>query len=180
VDFFDLANQPTVATQLRILQCPAAAADRVVDASHSDGAFIHGGQGACIDYGPVLGIDPDLAASGLIDAVGSNEGALPEDRMIRVTEITDGTSCTLLVAEDAGRPQGWQAGRYVPGAFSYGGPWASSANAVTISGSSADGSTVPGPCPISCTNDQQPYSFHPGGAATSCSPTAPCISSRPA
>jgi prepilin-type processing-associated H-X9-DG protein len=68
------------------------------------------------------------------------------------------------VAEDAGRPQLWRAGRSVPGTFSYGGPWASSANSVLISGASPDGATVPGPCAINCTNDRQPYSFHPGGA----------------
>jgi prepilin-type processing-associated H-X9-DG protein len=52
----------------------------------------------------------------------------------------------------------------VPGPFSYGGPWASSASPVAIAGASADGATVPGPCALNCTNDQQPYSFHPGGA----------------
>ena len=33
-----------------------------------------------------------------------------------------------------------------------------------ILGSSADGASVPGPCGINCTNDRQPYGFHPGGA----------------
>ena len=33
-----------------------------------------------------------------------------------------------------------------------------------IRGASADGSQVPGPCAINCTNDRQPYGFHAGGA----------------
>jgi prepilin-type N-terminal cleavage/methylation domain-containing protein len=168
VDFFDPANQPAVATQLKVLQCPAAEPDRVVDASHRGGAFASGGRGACTDYGPVQGVAPDLAVLGLIGAAASYDGALPQNVMTRVTDITDGTSTTLLVAEDAGRPQLWQAGRPVPDGFAFGGPWASNANPVLIRGSSADGVTVHGPCGINCTNDRQPYSFHPGGCQFVC------------
>jgi prepilin-type processing-associated H-X9-DG protein/prepilin-type N-terminal cleavage/methylation domain-containing protein len=164
VDFFDPANQPAVTTQLKVLQCPAAQPNRVVDAIHPGGAFGNGGQGACTDYSPVAGVDPFLADLGLIDRVGNYQGALPQNGMIRLTDITDGTSNTLLVAEDAGRPQLWRGGRYVPGRFSRGGPWASIANPVEITGASSDGAKVPGPCAINCTNEQQPYSFHPGGA----------------
>jgi prepilin-type processing-associated H-X9-DG protein len=164
VDFFSPANQPAVVTQLQVLQCLSAQANRVVDASHSDGAFGSGGRGACTDYGPVAGVSPALAAWGLIDLPASYEGALPVNQMTRLTAISDGLSNTLLVAEDAGRPERWQAGRYVPGSFAAGGPWASSANAVVITGASADGSVLPGPCGINCTNNRQPYSFHAGGA----------------
>jgi prepilin-type processing-associated H-X9-DG protein len=164
VDFFNLANQPTVATQLKILQCPSAQANRVVDASHSDGAFENGGAGACSDYGPVARVSPALVAWGLIDPASSYEGALPVNRMTRLTAISDGLSNTLLAAEDAGRPQRWQAGRYVPGSFAAGGPWASSANPVVIMGVSSDGTILPGSCALNCTNDRQPYSFHAGGA----------------
>ena len=164
VDFFDRANQPAVATQLKVLQCPAAEPDRVVDAGHRGGAFANGGRGACTDYGPVQGVGPGLTVLGLIDLAANYDGALPENIMTRLADITDGTSNTLLVAEDTGRPQLWQAGRPVPEAFAFGGPWASNANAVVIRGSSADGGTVHGPCGINCTNDRQPYSFHPGGA----------------
>ncbi len=110
VDFFDLANQPTVAAQLKVLQCPSAQANRFVLMEHSDGAFVNGGQGACIDYGPVQGVGPGLALLGLIDPAENYQGALPVNGMTRVLDIRDGTSYTLLVSEDAGRPQLWQAG----------------------------------------------------------------------
>jgi prepilin-type processing-associated H-X9-DG protein len=158
------SNQPTVATPLKILQCPSAEANHFVLMEHPDGAFSKGGQGACIDYGPVEGIGPGLVLLGLIDLVGDYRGALPINQMSRLAQISDGTSNTLLVAEDAGRPKLWQSGHVVPCVFSFGGPWASSANAVTIRGASADGSQVPGSCGINCTNNQQPYSFHAGGA----------------
>ena len=34
---------------------------------------------------------------------------------------------------------------------------------IFFQGSTPDGATKPGPCAINCTNDQEPYSFHPAG-----------------
>jgi prepilin-type N-terminal cleavage/methylation domain-containing protein/prepilin-type processing-associated H-X9-DG protein len=163
VDFFDPANQPAVATPVKGLQCPAAEPDRVVRAGWGDGAFTGAAEGACIDYGPVSSVGAGLAALGLIDPAANYQGALPVNAMVRVADIADGTSSTLLVAEDAGRPGLWRAGRPVPGLFAYGGPWASAVNPVVVLGSTADGAASPGPCAINCTNGRQPYSFHPGG-----------------
>src|SRR5262249_44149701 len=103
-------------------------------------------------------------ALGLIAPAVNYQGALPVNAMVRLGWITDGTSSRLLVAEDAGQPQLWLAGRSMPGFFAYGGPWASAVNPVVIVGSSADGTAVPGPCALNCTNNRQPYSFHRGGA----------------
>jgi prepilin-type processing-associated H-X9-DG protein len=164
VDFFDPANQPAVAVQLKVLQCPSAQDNRLVTAADGAGAFGRGGEGACADYGTVEGADPYLAELGPIDPAGDYQGVLPVNVLTRLTDITDGTSNTLLIAEDAGRPQLWRAGRPVAGPFALGGPWASSANPVLVAGASADGATEPGPCAINCTNDRQIYSFHPGGA----------------
>jgi prepilin-type N-terminal cleavage/methylation domain-containing protein/prepilin-type processing-associated H-X9-DG protein len=163
VSSFDPPNWPAVAVQLKALQCPAAEPNRVVTAEHPGEGFEEGGEGACADYGPVLGVYRGLADLGLIDRAADYRGALAVNSMCRVADITDGMSNTLLVAEDAGRPQLWRAGRPVPGAFSDGGPWASSLNAVLIAGASADGAATPGPCALNCTNDRQPYGFHPGG-----------------
>jgi prepilin-type N-terminal cleavage/methylation domain-containing protein/prepilin-type processing-associated H-X9-DG protein len=163
VDFFGPANQPAVAAQLKVLQCPAAGAGRVVKDGQGDGGFTDGREGACTDYSPVAGVSAGLAALGLIDPAANYQGALPVNAMVRPAEITDGTSSTLLVAEDAGRPRLWRAGRPAAGLFAYGGPWASAVNPVVILGSSADGAAVPGPCALNCTNNRQPYGFHPGG-----------------
>src|SRR5262249_40994052 len=81
-----------------------------------------------------------------------------------LADIVDGTSQTILIAEAAGRPKRWQAGRYVPGRFSAGGPWACGVNRIEVWGSTPNGAGHPGPCAINCSNDQEVYSFHPGGA----------------
>ena len=69
-------------------------------------------------------MDSVLAERGWIDPARNYEGVLTQNRMVRVTEITDGTTNTLLMAEAAGRPKLWRAGRLVPGAYSDGAAWA--------------------------------------------------------
>src|SRR5262249_59422247 len=98
VDFFDPANQPAVATPLKLLQCPAAAADRVVAAGQGDGAFTNGRQGACTDYSPVAGVSPGLTALGLIAPAGNYEGALPANPLTRIADTTDGPPNNHAVA----------------------------------------------------------------------------------
>ncbi len=157
------ANQPTVATQLRILQCPSAERDRLVTEAEFPAAWSGGRKGACSDYNGIRGMDSSLAERGWIDPVGNYEGALTQNRMVRVTDITDGTSNTILVAEDAGRPKVWRAGRLVPGVYSDGAAWAAP-GLLQGRGSTPDGVVQPGPCAINCTNQREVYSFHPGGA----------------
>jgi prepilin-type N-terminal cleavage/methylation domain-containing protein/prepilin-type processing-associated H-X9-DG protein len=159
------ANQPTVATHLRILQCPSAEPDRLVTEAEFPGTWSGGRKGACSDYNGIREMDEVLARPpyGLIDQVGNYEGALTQNRMVRVTDITDGTSNTLLMAEAAGRPKLWRAGRLVPGVYSDGAAWAAPGLLHGL-GSTPDGAVQPGPCAINCTNEREVYSFHPGGA----------------
>src|SRR5262249_11203117 len=119
---------------------------------------------ACIDYAPIREVDRTLVDLGLIDRVGDYRGAMPLNGMRRLADITDGTSQTILVAEDAGASEAWRVGRLVPDAWVPGGGWAGDRNRLVLMGATPDSGTRPGPCAVNCTNELEVYSFHPGGA----------------
>jgi prepilin-type processing-associated H-X9-DG protein len=162
VPYYHPANQPAAATQLRILQCPAAEANRA-ETQAEQPAWPADGRGACTDYAPIS-LNPILADRGLIDPVEIAEGALPLNGTVRLTDITDGRSSTLLLVESAGRPRRWEMGQPVPDAVALGGPWSSPANALAIRGFTNAGGSDAAPCALNCTNDGEVYGFHTGGA----------------
>lgn len=139
--------------------------------------------GSVTDYANVGGIGTQLNATlptmhRLGDPV--NCGVL-KTTSVRLSEVIDGLSNTILVAECAGRPELFQNGKRVPdGAtpktwsgtssvnrpFPTGGVWASHLKGFLIDGAQPDGNTAirPGSCSINCSNDNEVYSFHVGGA----------------
>jgi prepilin-type N-terminal cleavage/methylation domain-containing protein/prepilin-type processing-associated H-X9-DG protein len=158
----DPANQPVVSTQLKILQCPSAEPDRVMTFD----AYSYGGRGACTDYAPTEAVDSVLARMGLIDTVANYHGVLSLNAMTRLRDITDGTSNTVLLVEDAGRPRQWRMGHAGPDQTIYGCPWVGYSNPIVVGGAAPNGVSRPGPCALNCSNDQEIYSFHAGGANT--------------
>jgi prepilin-type N-terminal cleavage/methylation domain-containing protein/prepilin-type processing-associated H-X9-DG protein len=94
-------------------------------------------------------------------------GVLGRDVSRRVTDVADGTSNTLILAEDAGREELWQMGTIVPNR-SVVGSWGNPGNTITLIGFNPVTRTAPGPCGINCQNDSEIYSFHPGGANVLC------------
>jgi prepilin-type N-terminal cleavage/methylation domain-containing protein/prepilin-type processing-associated H-X9-DG protein len=116
------------------------------------------------DYAPLLGVNPVLADQGWVDTVGNYQGAMPTNLMTRLNEFRDGTSSTILVAEDAGRNRLWLRGHEGDQTNIGGGPWDSFYNAIEIQGSTFDGISRPGQCALNCTNAGEVYSFHPTGA----------------
>src|SRR6516165_6722653 len=156
---YEPGNQPVASVQLPIMQCPSAESNRFsIHGQYS------GRKGACTDYAPTLNVDPVLAEMGLIDRVGDYRGVLALNYMTRQADITDGTSHTILLTEDAGRPRQWRAGSAGPDNAVSGCPWVGGGNAITVQGSSTDGASRFGPCALNCTNNHEVYSFHPSGA----------------
>lgn len=80
--------------------------------------------------------------------------------------IRDGLSQTFLLEEDAGRPELWRMGRLADG-NSTNGAWADPEFEIALDGadrSYVGGGQKLGTCVINCTNDNEVYSFHRGGA----------------
>jgi prepilin-type processing-associated H-X9-DG protein/prepilin-type N-terminal cleavage/methylation domain-containing protein len=162
VSWFHPDNQSAVTTRLKVSQCPSAEPNRMVIGGRGLG---YGGKAACADYAPIRVVDPTLQNSGLVDKVAIYQGAMCTNFMGNIDrDVPDGLSNSTLFGEVAGRPDSYVAGRKVPGRDEVlGGPWASMENGLIVKGYSFDGTTSPGRCAINC-NNQDVYSFHPGGA----------------
>src|SRR5581483_5997020 len=94
-------------------------------------------------------------------------GVLGKDDRRRIPDVADGTSNTLLLAEDVGRDPVWQMGQMVPNSTSAG-SWGNVGNQIVLIGFDPVARKQPGPCGINCNNDNEIYSFHTGGANVLC------------
>jgi prepilin-type N-terminal cleavage/methylation domain-containing protein/prepilin-type processing-associated H-X9-DG protein len=98
-----------------------------------------------------------------IGVLGHTKG--PRDKgERRLTDILDGTSNTMLLAECAGRNLRFFMGRQVSGDWTAG-PWANPNSRLNIGGCDpANPTAVSGPKMVNCINDKEIYSFHTAGA----------------
>lgn len=163
-DWRDPANAAAVTTQLPIMLCPHASRPPNFLDSGSSPPFTW--KSSATDYGVVTAVGAALLPLGFIDPypdTNSLRGVMQVDKMVRMAEVTDGTSNTLVLAEDAGRP--W---RYISNqktaTMTTGAGWANRDNDFAVDGFNKTTNATPGPCPINCFSGEEIYSFHPGGA----------------
>jgi prepilin-type N-terminal cleavage/methylation domain-containing protein/prepilin-type processing-associated H-X9-DG protein len=168
----DQGNKEVVAISLAIMVCPSApTANRMTEIPGSNPAF----SGAATDYAATAGVATYQYTKGFVTIPNPNGTAAPpgiiglgNDNPARVAEVTDGTSNTMLIAEDGGRPENWTAGKKNPADTVSLGAWAEY-NAHLVRGYLPDGTTAAGtggggPCMVNCNNQYSIYAFHPSGA----------------
>ena len=177
---------PVTATPIKTFQCPSAPNGALVDGAPENSWASTVANG---DYSGIYGVDPQLFTLGLVDAASAkiDNGAVSKTVKLTFGSFTDGLSNTIQLTESAGRPNRYVNGKLVTTAAGAsrvnGGGWCRPASEIALlRGSTADGTTYPGPGGINVTNGQllngypdpfsntdgtgQIYAFHTGGANT--------------
>jgi prepilin-type N-terminal cleavage/methylation domain-containing protein/prepilin-type processing-associated H-X9-DG protein len=178
-------NMLAISNNLKLLLCPSAPSKRSSSAGQgmtdyaSTNLFSHNG-----DVYPPPNNDPNkLFGTGSPHREGGGvliRTAFPDQTGVSVSDIYDGTSNTILVAECAGRGQHWVNGQLdsssISGSKFGSGAWGNPNSYIDPRGftlGSGSGGTLggnvggnPPSCAVNCMNGGEVYAFHPGGANT--------------
>jgi prepilin-type N-terminal cleavage/methylation domain-containing protein len=180
LDFLDPANMPPAnpaySTVIKNYLCPSSPSPNSMDYAqaldigwNAAGYSLNYPSGAGLifgrtDYSPIGGTALGIGSGTAESTVSGNIGIIAIGPPTKVTAITDGTSNTLMVVEDGGRPWLYRQGGVLVSNLDTqgGGAWADPFSVIVSNGSYPNG-TVGGPCAENCTSDNEVFSFHVGG-----------------
>jgi prepilin-type N-terminal cleavage/methylation domain-containing protein/prepilin-type processing-associated H-X9-DG protein len=168
-------NLPVSSQAVKLLLCPSSPNPTRTDGDPQTSTW---NIVAVTDYAATTGV----AAYNPANTTGAIQGGiLQKNTRVAITDVSDGTSNTILITESAGRPQIYRLGKpygTVPTNKVNGGGWARPASDMDFQSSTPDGSTYGGTCAVNCTNGfdyptynvspfgtegtSEPYSFHSG------------------
>ena len=177
-------NQSVLRNSLPAFICPSSpgGSSRTVSGTFSFGAPFPYQNLAVTDYATCSSINPgSITFFGYPSGTTQNDlfGALAPEvkgagavpvlgqalrKAFRIADITDGTSRSILLCEDAGRPDFWIMGKLDPSRRLNDGGWGHHENDYGLDGAVSGTRTAPGNCVINCHNDNETYSFHGSGA----------------
>jgi prepilin-type N-terminal cleavage/methylation domain-containing protein len=190
VNWFDSLNTPITTKSIPTYLCPTAPATREVPFQSLYVALgITYGQPVFgySDYGSVNAVRNSFFVSNGLPSINTREvfGALARGPQgVKMSQILDGTSQTVIVAEGSGRPSFYGRGSRISqnpkSGLVFNTPfvgdgwgWADINNGFSLDGSneigvqngtsSSGAVTIVGQCNMNCTNDSELYSFHNGG-----------------
>jgi len=131
------------------------------------------------DYSVIFGVstqlmnyvDPSTGGKVIDQAIDPTHqlmGMCPKNTTPSLRQVSDGTSSTIMLAEDAGRPYLYQKGTEsaLPTHRVNGGGWSRPASDIGIDGSTPDGTKTPGACAINCTNGDDVFRVSGGSGLT--------------
>jgi prepilin-type N-terminal cleavage/methylation domain-containing protein/prepilin-type processing-associated H-X9-DG protein len=170
-----------VSQPVRVYNCPAAPDRPPYSISLNFVSPAIPDTASAADYSPVASVDfteatqvlgiPYLASQTLL-------GVMQPDKRTKLTEVTDGTSNTILITEIAGKINLYQSNfrnagvnvnignpaiQYVNIGGGAGGWGDATSGGSVLMGSDFTGAIARGPCLINCSNDYGLYGFHSGG-----------------
>jgi len=170
--WWEASNPEIGQLQLPLFQCPSVPQgppilEAVAKAPRP--AMQFSGPLSTCDYEALMGVQRSVNLD-LYSTPATNRSVLFRNSQIRMADIRDGSSNTVIIVECAARPTVYRRGRLVNGLRNdqgYG--WIDSESGFSLDGASWDGQTqglgpTLTPRAINATNENEPYSFHQGGA----------------
>jgi prepilin-type N-terminal cleavage/methylation domain-containing protein len=164
-------NQPVRSTIVSVLVCPAAGGarfDSTADTTSTNFPF------AVSDYAPISGVADHLCVNlGFTTTTfptDQRRGVMATDVYTPIAGVTDGLSNTILITEDANRPNRVRLGQLAAtGTYTVSGAgWASRYASFDIDGADpatgivASSSAAVQSCVVNCSNENEIYAYHSG------------------
>jgi prepilin-type N-terminal cleavage/methylation domain-containing protein/prepilin-type processing-associated H-X9-DG protein len=121
------------------------------------------------DYAAIIGIRASIAPQTYV-SLEATRSVMFRNSATRFKDITDGVSHTVMVVESSARPAVFRQARLVTNASNdQGNGWVDSEGGFSLDGSDASGTRLGqgpsiSPYAMNRTNENEPYSFHSGGA----------------
>lgn len=183
-------NNLNIATQKpSVFSCPSAPSNGIKDIPNSPDtdsarlAFSLNEELGRGDYETITGVKKNVLNPDIYSAGGdSADGALRKDLVTKDSQVSDGLSKTILIAESAGRPQVFRGNKSATTEINQCVGWADSLGPFKLDPMNSNGIKSPKAAPnmgspMNATNDGECFSFHNGGMnATMCDGSTKFIS----